>query len=195
MDGKRWKTKLFCAGLVGLLVYTVRWSCYDAWIMTIIFGIDPGSVYTGFGVIKKVGARLEHVDSGRICAGQSGKQAFAKRLALIYKDLCGLLQEHKPQVVAIECVFSHINVASALKLGQARGVALLACEQHVSGEIYEFSPKAVKKAVTGYGAAKKQQMQYMVQKLLNIRGELSEDAADALSMAIFCASHHRFEGG
>lgn len=157
--------------------------------MTIIFGIDPGSVYTGFGVIRKVGSRLEHVDSGRIHAGKSGVDEFSKRLFKIYRDLTDLLEEHSPQFVAIEKVFSHINVSSALKLGQARGVSLLACEQFVSGSIYEFSPKAVKQAVTGYGAAKKQQMQYMVKKLLNINCELSEDAADALALAIFCASN------
>ena len=159
--------------------------------MTIIFGIDPGSVYTGFGVIKKIGARFEHVDSGRIVAGKSGVGSFSKRLASIYVDLGALLTQHNPHMIAIEKVFSHVNVATALKLGQARGVALLACEQYAEGAVFEYSPKAVKKAVTGYGAAKKQQMQYMVQKLLNIECVISEDAADALALAIFCASSMR----
>ena len=161
-------------------------------IMTIIFGIDPGSVYTGFGVIKKTGARLSHVDSGRIHAGKSGKDEFSTRLLSIYVELSELLAQHRPDAVAIEKVFSHINVGSALKLGQARGVALLACEQYVPGVVFEFSPKAVKKAVTGYGAAKKQQMQYMVQRLLNMDCPMSEDAADALALAIVCASTVRF---
>ena len=174
------------------MVYRHCATWYDQSIMTIIFGIDPGSIYTGFGVIKKSGARLTHVDSGRIHAGRSGSDAFSKRLALIHKDLSGLLSQYRPDAIAVEKVFSHINVGSALKLGQARGVVLLACEQHVPGELHEFSPKAVKKAVTGFGAAKKQQMQYMVQRLLNIECELSEDAADALALAIVCASTVRF---
>lgn len=159
--------------------------------MTIIFGIDPGSAYTGFGVIKKTGAQLVHIDSGRIVAGISGKVAFAKRLVKIDADLRALFALHKPDVVAIEQVFSQINVASALKLGQARGVILLVCEQQVSGRIFEFSPRSVKKAITGYGAATKSQMQYMVRQVLGVKSTISEDAADALAIAILCASHMR----
>ena len=155
--------------------------------MTIIFGIDPGSVYTGFGVLEKKGSQLLHVDSGRICAGKSGVVDFSKRLVVIFRDLELLLDQHKPDLIAIEKVFSHINVSTALKLGQARGVALCACERYASGILHEFSPKAVKKTVTGFGAAKKDQVQYMIQRLLGLRCDVSEDAADALAIAITCA--------
>ena len=118
--------------------------------MTIVFGVDPGSVYTGFGVVCLQGRAVKHVDSGRICAGRSGVD-FPARLVKIYQDLTGLLVQHQPDCIAIESVFSQVNVASALKLGQARGVALLACAQHCRGSISEYSPRAVKKSVTGYG--------------------------------------------
>lgn len=159
--------------------------------MTIVFGIDPGSVYTGFGVIKKVGQVFEHVDSGRIVAGKAGVD-FSARLGRIYSDLTQLLHQHQPDLIAIEKVFSHVNVDSALKLGQARGVALLVCEQYRSGLVSEFSPKAVKKSVTGYGSAQKSQMQFMVKKLLGLSCVVTEDAADALALAIFCASASRY---
>lgn len=156
--------------------------------MTIYFGIDPGSVYTGFGVVRKQGAKLVHVDSGRIVAGRSGVDDFGQRLFRIHTDLQALLVQHAPHFVALEKIFSHVNVASALKLGQARGVALLACAQYSPACVYEYTPKAVKKGMTGYGAATKMQMQYMVQKLLGLDCALSEDAADALALAMYCAS-------
>ena len=155
--------------------------------MTIVFGIDPGSVYTGFGVIKRHGQMFAHVDSGRICAGRAGVD-FSGRLSNIYDDLSALLRQYRPDYIAIERVFSQVNVASALKLGQARGVALLACEQYRSGLVSEYSPRAVKKSVTGYGGAEKTQVQFMVKQLLKLDCVLSEDAADALALAIFCAS-------
>lgn len=156
--------------------------------MTIFFGIDPGSVYTGFGVVRKQGAKLVHVDSGRIVAGRSGVDDFGVRLVQIHGDLRDLLAQHRPHFVALEKIFSHVNVASALKLGQARGVALLACAQYSPGSVHEYTPRAVKKGMTGYGAATKDQMQYMVQKLLGLDCALSEDAADALALAMYCAS-------
>lgn len=155
--------------------------------MTIVFGIDPGSTYTGFGVLQKKGSRIVHIDSGRICAGKSGKVDFATRLLVIFRDLELLLDQHRPDLIAIEQVFSHVNVSSALKLGQARGVALCACERYRSGIVHEFSPKAIKKTVTGYGAAKKEQMQYMICQLLGLKCSISEDAADALAIAMTCA--------
>ena len=156
--------------------------------MTIFFGIDPGSVYTGFGVVKKQGAKLVHVDSGRIVAGRSGVDDFGQRLLRIHTDLRALLTEHSPHFIALEKIFSHVHVSSALKLGQARGVALLACAQYSPVCVQEYTPRAVKKGMTGYGAATKEQMQYMVQKLLGLDCALSEDAADALALAMYCAS-------
>jgi crossover junction endodeoxyribonuclease RuvC len=160
--------------------------------MTIVFGVDPGSVYTGFGVVCLQGRAVKHVDSGRICAGRSGVD-FPARLVKIYQDLTGLLVQHQPDCIAIESVFSQVNVASAIKLGQARGVALLACAQHCRGSISEYSPRAVKKSVTGYGGSEKAQVAFMVKQLLGLQCSLSEDAADALALAIFCASTLKIE--
>lgn len=156
----------------------------------ILFGIDPGSVYTGFGVIE-VGpsSRVRHIDSGRICCGN---KPFDKRLALIYGGLTSLMQQHNPQYVVIEQLFVHKNAMSALKLGHARGVALLAAAQS-GANIVEYTPRQVKKALTGYGAAQKDQVGYMVKMILGLPGEPASDAADALALAITYANAQRVE--
>lgn len=152
--------------------------------MTIIIGIDPGSRFTGYGVIKWEGNQNHYVDCGFISVAS---YSMAERLQKIYTELQAIVQLHQPQEAAIEQVFMHQNPGSALKLGQARGAAIVALGTVVS----EYSARQVKQSVVGYGAADKKQVQHMVKKLLNISAELQADAADALAVAL-CHAHTRF---
>ena len=150
----------------------------------VILGIDPGSRYTGWGVIRVEGNRMVCIDAGRLSLGNS---EHAQRLVLIYDGLVDIVSKYKPDVVAIECVFVSKNVQSALKLGQARGAAMLAAAK-LGNEIIEVEPRLVKKIVTGYGAAGKMNVGDMVCRLLSYKGVLSVDAADALAIAISASS-------
>jgi len=151
-----------------------------------VMGIDCGTEFTGFGVVEQEGKTLRHIASGAIAAGKS--DALAERLAHIHQVLCEMIQEHMPSLVAIEEVFYSVNAKSALKLGHVRGVALLASSQNRL-PVAEYSPLSVKSAVCGYGRADKNQVQQMVMRLLKLkRAPESEDAADALAIAI-CHLH------
>jgi len=151
-----------------------------------VMGIDCGTEFTGFGVVEQNGKSLRHVASGAISAGESG--ALADRLTHIHLVLCQVIQEHTPSHVAIEEVFYSVNAKSALKLGHVRGVALLATSQNKL-PVAEYSPLSVKSAVCGYGRADKNQVQQMVMRLLKLEeAPESEDAADALAIAI-CHLH------
>ena len=152
-----------------------------------VLGIDCGTEYTGYGVVE-----LE--DSGRLvcltCGAVklSARDPMAQRLSKIFSSLQEIIQAHRPDRVAIEDVFYALNVKSALKLGQVRGVAMMAAA--MSGlEVSEYAPLSIKSAVVGYGRAEKQQVQQMVTRLLNM-AEVPEppDAADALAIAI-CHLH------
>lgn len=146
----------------------------------IVFGIDPGSIYTGFGVIKQQGKNCIRLDSGRI---YTGKEVFSERLVNIWQHLNALLITHAPDHVVIEEIFVAKNAQSALKLGQARGVCLLAAK--ISGaQIHAYNTRLVKKSITGYGQAEKGQMQFMIEKILNLNTKPSEDEADALALAL-----------
>jgi crossover junction endodeoxyribonuclease RuvC len=151
--------------------------------MTIIIGVDPGSRITGFGVIRSEGNRHFHLESGflRVTALNSGD-----RLCQIYTGLQAVIQKFQPHEAAIEQVFMHQNPGSALKLGQARGAAIVALAMPIS----EYSARQVKQSVVGYGAAKKEQVQHMVKTLLNLSHELQADEADALAIAL-CHAHTR----
>ena len=146
----------------------------------IVFGIDPGSIYTGFGIITKQGKAWARLDSGRIYAGRG---SFSERLGVIWQHLSQLLKTYQPHHVAIEEVFLAKNAQSALKLGQARGVCMLAAKMH-EAKLFEYSTREVKKSITGYGQAEKKQIQYMVGKILNLQVVPSEDEADALALAL-----------
>lgn len=149
--------------------------------MSIIIGIDPGSVYTGYGIIRSsVNTAPEYLTCGRIVCG---KGAFEKRLQTIHTTLTELMAKYKPSSVAVESVFVQKNVMSALKLGHARGVAILACTQS-SVNFHEYTAREVKKAITGYGAATKGQMQFMIRAMFNLDFTPSEDASDGLAIAI-----------
>ncbi len=148
--------------------------------MAIILGIDPGSRVTGFGVIKSDGNKYEYVASG--CVRTSHKE-FPQRLRQIFSDLSEVIELHQPDQSAIEDVFMHVNPRGALKLGQARGAAIAALTNQ-DLPVAEYSPRSIKQAIVGYGAATKDQVQHMVKLLLNIDGDLQEDASDALAVAI-----------
>lgn len=145
--------------------------------MTIIIGVDPGSRNTGYGVIRLEGNRHIHVASGTL---RVESYPTAERLRRIYTGLQDVIKQYQPQEAAIEQIFMHKSPESALKLGQARGVAIVALDMPVN----EYSARQVKKSVVGNGAAKKDQVQYMVKRLLNMTEKLQADAADALAIAL-----------
>jgi crossover junction endodeoxyribonuclease RuvC len=151
-----------------------------------LLGIDPGSRITGFGIITLHGNKTTYLGSGCIRLSQKDIPA---RLREIFLHMSEIVDEYKPDAVAIEKVFMHRNPDSALKLGQARGAALVAV---VSRElaVYEYSPNEIKQAVVGRGHAAKAQIQHMVQVLLNLPDTPPSDAADALAVAICHAHQH-----
>jgi len=147
-----------------------------------ILGIDPGSQRTGVGVIDADAAgRHRHVFHTALALLDN--DTFPLRLKQIFDELCALIDEHKPDEVAIERVFMARNPDSALKLGQARGAAICAAV-HKGLSVTEYAPKEIKQAVVGGGAADKTQIQHMVGVLLNISQKLQADAADALAVAL-----------
>lgn len=154
--------------------------------MTIILGIDPGSLITGYGLINVTGNKLTYLDSG--CIRVAGKE-LPHRLQQIHADLRQLIQKYHPDEAAIEQVFMQQNAGSALKLGQARGAAMVAVVTD-SILLAEYSARQVKQAVVGYGAATKTQVQQMVKTMLNLPKVPQADAADALAIAI-CHAHSR----
>jgi crossover junction endodeoxyribonuclease RuvC len=152
----------------------------------IVLGLDPGLACTGWGLIVAEGNRLRHIANGQIRT--DAKAELAARLCDLHAALTGLVAERAPQAVAVEEVFVNDNPRSTLKLGQARGVVLLAAAQ--SGlSVGEYAPKLVKKAVVGTGGASKDQVHAMVQRLLPGVSVAGADAADALAVAITHAHH------
>lgn len=151
-----------------------------------VLGIDPGSRATGFGVVSIRGPRTEYVASGVI---QVRGDDFADRLRLIFDQISALLEQYRPDEMAIERVFVHRNADSALKLGQARAAAMCATFDRPM-PIHEYAAREVKQAVTGTGGAAKEQVQMMVKRLLGLQGRLQSDAADALAVAL-CHAHMR----
>jgi crossover junction endodeoxyribonuclease RuvC len=152
--------------------------------MTIILGIDPGSRVTGYGLIKEEGRKLHYIDSGCI---RTSEAPLSERLLEIFNGICELMDEYSPDEVAIEEIFMHQNPSSALKLGHARGVAIVACASH-RVKVSEYAAREVKQSLVGYGAAQKSQVKHMVVNLLMLNSSPQSDAADALAIAI-CHSH------
>lgn len=148
--------------------------------MSVILGIDPGSRVCGYGLITARGNHLDYLASGVI---RMGNQAFPVRLDTIFSDISDIIAEHHPDMVAVEEVFMGKNASSALKLGQARGAAIVACTRQ-GLEIAEYSARKIKQAVVGKGQAEKSQVQQMVKSLLGLSSVPAEDAADALAVAI-----------
>ncbi len=145
-----------------------------------VLGIDPGSRVTGYGLVTAAHSRLSFVDAGRI---RPPGGAMPERLGRIYRDVSELIDTHRPNVLAIEDVFLAHNPQSALKLGQARGVAIAAAVA-AGLDVFEYPARSVKKAVVGTGRATKAQVQHMVRVILNLQGLPAPDAADALAIAI-----------
>jgi crossover junction endodeoxyribonuclease RuvC len=157
-----------------------------------IFGIDPGSERTGYGCVETDGRRHRLVSCGAITVAASA--SLPDRLSQIHRELTAFLAAAQPDCVAIENIFHAANARSALKLGHARGVAMLAAAQ-AGCEVIEYTPAEIKRAVVGYGRAEKHQVQQMIKLLLGLDAVPSpHDAADALAVAI-CHLHSRLPVG
>jgi crossover junction endodeoxyribonuclease RuvC len=159
--------------------------------MTLALGIDPGTATTGFGLVRLT-------DEGELVFVQHGILSTPKdatpsaRLEMLYDQLQGLLKRHKPDTAAVEKLFFSRNVTTALAVGQARGVVLLALQQ-AEIEVFEYTPNEVKQAVAGYGSAEKRQVQEMVRALLQLDSlPRPDDAADALAIAITHLNTNRY---
>ena len=152
-----------------------------------ILGLDPGSLRTGYGLIDCSAAGERHVANGCINAGSGD---FLLRLRRIFDAVASLIEEHRPGEIAIERVFVHRNPDSALKLGQARGAAICAAVG-LGANAHEYAPRAIKLAVSGYGAAEKAQVAQMVTALLHLERRPTADAADALAVALCHAQTRR----
>lgn len=155
--------------------------------MTIILGIDPGSIITGYGIIEKTTKNhKKYIASGSI---HITANSLPEGLKQIFVGINEIIKLYRPEEMAIEQVFMHKNAASALKLGQARGAAI--CASITQGLVVsEYAARQVKQAIVGKGNADKSQMQYMVKILLNIQGKLQIDASDALGIGL-CHAHYQ----
>ena len=151
-----------------------------------ILGIDPGSRLTGFGVVDFEGDTPRYVASGTV---ESKDGEFADRLRQIFESVGGIVEEFRPDMVAIESVFMHKNAGSALKLGHARSAAMCATFEY-NIDVFEYAPREIKQAVVGNGAATKEQVQHMVVSILKLGGTPAPDAADALAAAL-CHGNQR----
>jgi crossover junction endodeoxyribonuclease RuvC len=150
-----------------------------------ILGIDPGSQRTGYGVIECNGAKSTSLVHGQIAVQGDG---LNERLRQIFDGIQQLVDRFQPDEVAIERVFVNRNVDSALKLGHARGAAL--CAVPAAMPVFEYTPRAVKLAIVGFGGAEKAQVAHMIRTLLTVQGKLTADASDALAVAM-CHAHSR----
>lgn len=155
----------------------------------IILGIDPGIARTGWGVVKKTGIKLEAIAYG--CIQSAANSQVEKRIIHLFSELNKIVSRNKPSVAGIETLIFNTNVKTAMRVGEARGVLLLALAK--SGvEIREFTPLQVKQAVAGYGRAEKAQVQKMVMALLHLnKVPRPDDAADALAVAITAATSRK----
>ena len=153
-------------------------------------GIDPGSRITGYGIIDAGYGKVAFVSCGVIKT--TPRFPLANRLNEIFEGINEVIQVHDPEVAAVEEVFMASNPNSALKLGQARGAAVVAAMQNGLG-VHDYSAKKVKRAVVGYGQAEKGQVQHMIRMLLGLSATPSNDAADALAVAI-CHANHQMPG-
>lgn len=154
--------------------------------MTRIIGVDPGLRRTGYGVIETDGYRHRYEASGQICPAQG---PVPQRLGELFRQLSEVLEVYTPDCAAVEASFVAANAGTALKLGQARGALISACVVSEI-EVFEYSPRSMKQAITGHGGATKEQIQFMVQRLLGLAESPQADEADALGLAL-CHAHSR----
>jgi crossover junction endodeoxyribonuclease RuvC len=152
-----------------------------------ILGLDPGLGRTGWGVVESQGNRLQGIAAGVLISGEAGDR-LADRLASLFRGVQAVLAEWQPDVAAVEETFVNSNPRSALKLGQARGVVLMA-PAYVRLPVFEYAANTIKKSVVGAGHADKKQVQAMINRLLPTLPVSQADAADALAVAI-CHAHH-----
>ena len=155
-----------------------------------IIGLDPGSVVTGWGVVRECSSTLSLIECGTI---RAKGDSFSERLAYIYHHLCDIISRLQPGEAAVEQVFTAKNPLSALKLGQARGVAIAACAAFTL-PVKDYEPTMVKKSLVGNGRAEKPQVAFMVGQLLGQKPDSwKPDASDALGVAICHLTHRRFQ--
>jgi crossover junction endodeoxyribonuclease RuvC len=148
----------------------------------LILGVDPGSLVTGYGIIEKNGSKSLHVHSGVIKTSSSNTQS--KRIWVIHTGLEEIVKKYQPEIMVVESLFHAANSQSLIKLSQVRGAVLLLGESY-GMHIVEYAPMEIKKGIAGFGRAEKQQMVYMMKKLLNLPLLKSADEADALAMALY----------
>jgi len=154
-----------------------------------ILGVDPGTGILGFGLIDSDNGKLSCLDAGVIRTPP--KQPDADRLETIFNELSEIINQHKPEVIAVEKLFFSQNVTTAMSVSQARGVVLLLGKQNKL-TLFEYTPQQIKQAVTGHGKATKQQIQEMVRVILKLKEiPKPDDAADALACAITCSMNMR----
>ncbi len=146
----------------------------------VILGIDPGSQCMGWGVVREVSGVLSLVECGTI---RPKGERFSDRLGKIFHDLSGVITRLKPDEAAMENVFTQKNILSALKLGQARGAAVAACAAHKLS-VADYEPTLIKKTLVGSGRAEKEQVAFMVGRILGVKPDWPLDASDALACAI-----------
>ncbi len=148
----------------------------------IIMGVDPGTILTGFGIIKSLKSEIDYIDSGII--RPNPKEALPQKLKFIFQELNKLILQHKPDMFCIETAFYGKNVQSAMKIGYVRGVAMLVASNN-NVNAFEYSPREIKKAVVGNGAASKEQVQYMINSMVDIKkSKIKFDETDALAVAV-----------
>lgn len=157
----------------------------------IILGIDPGIAIVGYGIIEVRGNNYKAIDYG--CITTDSKLLFPDRLKLVYDELTNIINKFKPDDYAVEELFFNKNVKTAIKVGQARGVEILAAV-NLGLPVFEYTPLQIKQAVVGYGRAEKHQVQEMVKLLLNLQEiPKPDDAADALAIALCHGSCLKFK--
>jgi len=148
----------------------------------IIFGVDPGTILTGFGIIKSNKTKIEYIHSGII--KPNPKEELPQKLKFIFSELNNLITQFSPDVFCIETAFYDKNIQSVLKIGYVRGIAMLAASNN-NLIFVEYSPREIKKAVVGNGSASKEQVQYMIKNLTNLKKEkIKFDETDAIAAAV-----------
>lgn len=155
-----------------------------------ILGLDPGLQKTGWGIVVQDGSAIRYIASGQIKTNP--KDTLPERLVALHDGIKSVIETHAPDIAGVEETFVNKNPASALKLGQARGI-ILATPQIMDVPTFEYSANKVKKSVVGVGHADKKQVQMMIRTLLPASGTVSEDESDALAVAITCAHYREHE--
>ena len=156
----------------------------------LVLGIDPGSRVTGYGLVEKTNNQVKYIHAGMISS--PGRIPFYERIHRIFKSISEIIGEYRPHEMAIEDLFFAKNVKSSLKLGHARGAALIAAVEY-GIKVFEYTPLEIKKSVVGYGRASKDQVRSMVQVILKLGKPFGPDTSDALAAAICHLNWNRYD--